>query len=683
MKHLYSLLFLCGGTALSVHAQSTVADVVGTTPVHCYYVVNNESMYGASWRALNADGSFTQEWDDAEAENFNVMRCGWVRNGMLCGFAKSYMGVGLSSAFGYVERSLYNGEVFSSKYVPYQDSVYRGTMEYATYSPADDTIYGFGVNPETYMMSFETAPGTGEMDRFKILYDLADPYEWCGAMCVNPADGNIYAISKGEDKSKLYCYTPLGESTVLATLDVRNDGDASGLAYFPETGYFLWNAVNADGSTLYAMDMEGHCTKLQTLPSNQYIAFFVTGDLKAMASNPATPEFVVSDFQGGALSGKVTFRLPSMTLSGDALSGQLSWVASLDGAEVAQGTGQAGSNVTFEVSVDKSGLYAVSLTASSDQGKSPASVQRIAIGNDTPKAPEEVTLVQDNGTLSATWNTVTGGVNDGYIDTDHMQYEVYLDGELVATTADTSWSGEADMSKPVAAHYVAVNALCSDLRSELGKSNAAVYGAPLELDVHLAPTADEAPIFTVIADDGAAWSYNDSYDPAAFSSGNHYDDAYLDTWLIMPAINFPDADRYYKLAYEAFIVSNYYTEEAYEVYMGKTPTYEGMTEMLQDVTTPLTVYPESEQMELEFAVPEAGVWYIGFHCLSAPKQWGVMLRNFDVSKTDKNVSAVANVTDSASNSVCYDLNGTRIDSPTKPGIYVERHGSAVRKVMIK
>lgn len=649
MKHHYSLLLLCGLSALSVNAEVTLQDVMGSSQVHLYYISDgSDGTTTAQWKQLTTDGKLATQWTDFDTSQGNVMRSGWVRNGLLCGFAKNYMGQGLSTAFGYVERGLYDGDMYKSEYVSYQDSQFRNTMENAVYNPADDTIYGFGVNPETYMMSFATAPGSGDMTQTKLLYDLSDPYEWGASMCIDSEEGNILVISYGQDTSSVYRYTLEGKSKRLATLPIKNSVDASALAYFPETGYLLWNAVTSEGSALYAVTLDGECTKVLDLPATDRVAYFVTGDLAALASHPATPDFLYASFDKGALTGKVTFRLPSMTLATDPLSGTLQWEATLDGEALASGSGEAGQEVTIDLSVPASGLYTVAMKASNDKGESPLGVKRLPIGHDTPKKADNISMVRNaDGTLSASWSAVTEGVNEGYVDLSDMKYEVSLDGTVVATTSKTSWTGEVDASHPLAAHYLSVTAICSGQRGDSSRSNPVVYGAPLELPVHFAPTEAEAPVFTTIADEGAEWHYNDSYDPPAFSSGAHYDDTYVDTWLIMPAINFPDADRYYSLSYEVFTTSGYYTEEAYEVYLGKAPTYEAMTHMVQDVVNPTTVYPAYDSMQQDFTVPEAGVWYIGFHCLSAPKQWGVMLRNFNVEKTDKAVNAVKGVSDTA------------------------------------
>ena len=54
----------------------------------------------------------------------------------------------------------------------------------------------------------------------------------------------------------------------------------------------------------------------------------------------------------------------------------------------------------------------------------------VFVGFDTPLAPTDIVLSE--GTLS--WNPVTDGVNGGYIDTETLTYNVYLNGEKINDT---------------------------------------------------------------------------------------------------------------------------------------------------------------------------------------------------------------------------------------------------------
>lgn len=623
----------------AAQAGVTLADVVGQTPVYCYNFCETEVPVFAEWQQLMPDGSFTTVWADPEpASQSNWMRNGWMRNGLLCGFGSTAQS-GMLVAMGYVERNASTGEIYAQRYVPIHESMFKGTMDAATYNTADDRVYGFGINPNTFGMAFESAPGAVDTDDFQVLKNLEDNWEWCPSICYNPDDNSFFAISKGQTKSTLYKYNTDGSSTAIATLDVKNESDFGALAYFPETGYLLWNPRGTSESALYAVDLNGQCTRLMALPEGHQLAFFVTGEQDNTV--PASAEFVDSDFADGALSGVITYGLPTKSLSGAELSGELDWQFSVDGVQTAAGTGAPGSSVSVDVAVATSGIHTLSMKVSADGKQAPAATRKMLIGHDTPLAPLAVVFDFDDTEMYAMWESVTHGANGGYIDASKMKYQVYLNGEYQATVTEGYWSKAMTEGQPLQAYSVEVVAECNGQESEPAMSNSIVFGDPLTPDVNFAPTSADAEIFTFVADNGAVWKYNDSYDPPAFSSGNHYDGSPLDTWLILPPVKF-EADRVYKLAFDVFIAAAYTPDEFYDVCIGRQPTAAAMTTTLLPTANPKVIMPEAESVEKTFTVSEPGVWYIGFHCTSASYQWGVMLRNIAVSDTGEN-AAVGNL----------------------------------------
>ena len=57
-------------------------------------------------------------------------------------------------------------------------------------------------------------------------------------------------------------------------------------------------------------------------------------------------------------------------------------------------------------------------------GSSPLNYVYAYAGYDVPKAVTGVTLAVENGQANLTWTAPEGGVNNGYIDFDHLTYKV-------------------------------------------------------------------------------------------------------------------------------------------------------------------------------------------------------------------------------------------------------------------
>ena len=82
---------------------------------------------------------------------------------------------------------------------------------------------------------------------------------------------------------------------------------------------------------------------------------------------PMKPAFGEMDFPQGALSGNVSFTMPEKTNGGEALTGDLQWILSVDGNDVASGSGKPGEKVSAPVKDLTTGEHLFSVSVKSGE----------------------------------------------------------------------------------------------------------------------------------------------------------------------------------------------------------------------------------------------------------------------------------------------------------------------------
>ncbi len=638
------------------------------------------------------------------------MTNGWIKNGKLCGFGNSQSG-SYVSGFGYLERNVVTGEVYSSDVVSYSVVPMARSFSSAMLNKENDKIYGYGSYSGS--MAFKSCASDGAFRNTEILFELTDPFEWCPAVCVDPETGQMYGISLGQNESQLLSIDDEGFSDVIATLPVQSAKTVSALAYFPATGYFLWSNNSADGvSAVYAIKDDGSsCEKVLELSDKTHFNFFVTGE---EAQGKGVPEAAVMksfDFTAPATSGSIVYTLPTKDITGADLSGDLTWTATLDGATYTTGTAAPGADVTVQYTDVEQGKRTFGFYVSKGDLESGKVSDTQYIGYDRPVGTAKVTLtLVGDKTIKAEWEPVTTGVNGGYVDAQAVEYKVFLNDNLMTTTSETTWEGTVDPEGELTANIVSIVAVAHEMESKAVNSNSVVVGAPLVPEVFIAPTRAEADLMTYPEYHGTYWYYDDEMDPAVFSLSTSYGDyGPLDTWLILPPIDFNDQGGIYSISFEHGTYLSYCIEY-FEVWAGQAPNAEAMTtQIMQKTQAEKSDFydPKFKESTSSFSLPNPGVWYIGIRGVTEDDYMGIMVRNIAVKLIQSGIESSFVDGEGVINGVAggieyrglndaridvYSLSGVksasrvangdgRIELPA--GIYVVRSGNTVKKVAVK
>lgn len=449
-------------------------------------------------------------------------------------------------------------------------------------------------------------------------------------MTINQQTGALVGIELADDGSPMLfeINRATGETEPICEIEYTT-GYAGGLCWSPSDNAYIWNPNTDDWAALVAVSEDGSVEELCFLEGCAQFTSLICTETAAL--DPATPQpatLVGADFKDGSLSGSITWTMPTESLDGNTLSGEINYTVYCDKDAMSEGTAQPGAEVTVNLTVAQ-GTHSFSLVPEVNGLEGRASKLSLYVGNDTPVAPAEVTLTD----TTVEWSAVSTGVHSGYVEAAAVTYTVTLNGKVIAENiSETSCPTGLPANAPLEAYVAEVTASCNGLTSAPTASNDLVYGDPLPLPVKLAPTPSEAKLFTILNNNGDSgiWQLREmTEDQYAFyynyNSSNNADD-----WLILPPVQINNTEELISFQMKVNGESTMYPER-YEVKMGTAPTAEAMTITLIEPTVCDWTTPEIASAYTR--VPEAGNYYIGIHCISDADEYYLYVRDFEIENT--------------------------------------------------
>lgn len=306
---------------------------------------------------------------------------------------------------------------------------------------------------------------------------------------------------------------------------------------------------------------------------------------------------------------------------------------------MARGSAPAGSQINVPVSDLSDGFHKFLLRQGLGDNYGPDDMQKIYIGYDTPLAPESVTLTDK----FISWTPVaTVGINGGYVNPDETTYNVYLNGELIASAVKgTECPTNFDDNTTIDTFTASVEAVFDEKVSEKTYSNDISYGKPLDVPFSILPTEKQTSLFTIYNPDGSdsIYFYNGNYVnyPGTFCVFQYYA-GYQENngaYLFLPPINFTDNKTVYEFTGEVFKGNENY-QETFEIVLTKEANPESFVKTLVPEKTCIKIDPQDYStivQKADFTVPEPGVYYIAIHFTSHRGERIITSRySVDVSK---------------------------------------------------
>lgn len=307
--------------------------------------------------------------------------------------------------------------------------LYRDVSGDTTYDPTSDLIYCIGLKGKGLgiyslkIMDRETGRKTWVADFPQRVHAIA---------CT--AKGQLYGISTDGYLCRIDKHT--GELDPVGFTGLIPDKDSAAVIDY-ETNTMYWSAyTEANGGELYSVDLSnGKAMFLSRYDNNYQFANLFIEQTAHTATAPQVVKDLVPTFEGASLSGTVNFTLPSLDTNGNPLSGTVNYAVSVDGKEVAKGSGEPGEAVAPAVTVEKAGIvrFVVNVDCYGEAG--PAVSDERWIGMDTPQAVTDLLVTVDGNEFTVSWNLPERGINGGFVDHSLVRYQIYRGPENVCVAS--------------------------------------------------------------------------------------------------------------------------------------------------------------------------------------------------------------------------------------------------------
>lgn len=386
------------------------------------------------------------------------------------------------------------------------------------------------------------------------------------------------------------------------------------------TNKMYWTAIykNSNGkyeAGLYEVDLAtAQATKLASYPNlDEFSALRILAP-KAKDDAPAPATDLTAAFNNAETSGTFSFRLPTESFAGTAISGELSYNVSIDGESKATGKAAAGKEVKVDVSTS-TGMHSFSVVVSNAVGDGPTASINKYTGYDKPLAPTDVKLSIDeaNNKAHLSWSAPVMGENDGYIDTENLTYNIVRHPDEKELNNISSTSIEDELTPTTAMMYsYDVTAVNHSHKGKAAASNAVMYGNGYEVPwTEKFDNASSLNMFTIVDanNDGSTWGWSRFNTKAVTYTYNDKNAA--DDWLITPPIALK-AGKKYKLTFDEHVTSSNYPEKL-EIKYGKGLDYTAYTEVMSKTTF---TNADFETKTIYITPTTDGNYHIGFHACS-------------------------------------------------------------------
>lgn len=447
------------------------------------------------------------------------------------------------------------------------------------------------------------------------------------ALACNNA-GELYGITKGATSALYRVNKTTGESTFIGRTGL-NPEYVQSATFDPVTDKLYWAETEITGtSALYQVNVStGKAELICAFPNNEeFTGIYIPAPAVPDAA-PAAVENQGVAFEGAALSGKLTFTVPTKTKVGAALSGALVAEVSVDGADFATVDVTAGQTVALDITVAE-GVHGYSVYVSNAAGDGLRTGYSWYAGIDGPAAVGGLTLT---GNLldqpMIYWTAPTEGRNGGYIDPDKLTYSVVRqpEGKLIADGIRTTTYTDTDAFDAAQIYYT-VTAYCDGREGVAASTAEGLYGSGSLLPVTYSfDTQEEFDLCTVI-DNGDAdpqyhwgyWLYAPTYTYTA-TEGEciayvQHPTSDADDWIFMPPFT-SQAGKKYKVTFTLWTKGD---KENLSVTAGPSATVAAQT-----VIMPTATYNHKDKIQYtqEFTAATSGNYYVGFHCTSPKKRF--------------------------------------------------------------
>jgi hypothetical protein len=497
-------------------------------------------------------------------------------------------------------------------------------------------------------------------------------------------DGNIYCIGTDGDFYSINKET--GIPSLIGSTGVVPKLYSQSAVYDGKTGTILWYAVTENGSELYSVDIAtGEASYVRSFPDgNQIVGIYMTDNEAVDAAPAAISDLNISYTETGGLGATVSFSIPTQTYAGQSLSGNVNLKIWIDGEMIKDESAAPGTSYSIPYNFSNDNHY-ITITTVNAAGISPYTNKYFYAGYDIPKAVQNLSLTIEDGNSNVVWEAPAGGVNNGYINSDSLYYNVYRypGNELVASRLKTTTFSETLPNIMQNYFYTVIPYNGIDKEGVADSSNVINYGNSFTVPYEEAfATASSLENFTILDNnnDGQKWAYTSWNQEVKINTASSSGADFSDDWFITPRIRF-EAGKKYKLTFNVRGYLSPYVENLKVCIGTDVNDYSSFSTTLIDLPN-MAAYDFTNK-SVEFTVPADNDYAIGFYAYSQKSKSSLirlkkitvdLIGDAQAPDSVSNLSVVRGENDAMSATISFktpvvNLNNEVLTSLTKVNIY--------------
>ena len=575
---------------------------------------------GMSWWELTTDGRQKLLWEDEAL----IETVGFVRNGEYWGFYS--LELWGTIYVNYTVYDVYTGEILRKGDL--DNSNYSQMVLSAVYDEWEDAAYVYTYNADMsgamlQRIDLETMEFTPLRNDETVLDGRVIAWAY------NPKDCNIYGVNLSGQFVKFNKEYALFE--YIGMTSIVPGSYSQSMVYSPLDNKFVWAAILPDQtSCIFMIDPEtgeSHST-CRFEYANQYTVLY-TPDQLCDDNAPGLATFKSVTFEGATTKGKGVVTLPSVSYSGDPITGDVNLRIS-DGRTIIHSNlvGAAGSDVEFDLNLSEGTHNLCAVPYFKIDGKNIEGhpvYKEVFVGYDTPAAPKNIVLTE----TSVTWDAVGAvGANGGYVDINDVTYNVYLNGVLQNETPIKETTLAITLPNATLDYYVAeVEAIAAGKTSEKGSSDKCLFGDAFTVPFQVTPTEEEYELLTLTTNGYGMWAFHPDYEEPFYHVSHR--DYESEDWVFLPLVKLDDVEHLYEFSFDSRI-KYAGSPNILDIAISKTTNPADATIFHTEVVS------NTEYMTVRklFSIKEPGEYHLAVRCSSYPYSFYVYLKDFKVDITE-------------------------------------------------
>lgn len=606
------------------HVRAKSAELSAFSGRTLYGALINSSQWATASIASVPYGIYSFEMNDNPSPKSHITDLNYkFISGAYC--RDKFYGITAVSAMGVFNGSRYisidtkKWKVINLKLHDPSEGAYSLLASVMAYNPTDNQIYAFQYNEDLtgqYWARYNKETNSLEqIASFRGQYNIV-------ALASDPG-GVLYFIN---DAGDLYTINKVtGRATLKGNTGISPTLYSQSMIYDSKTGTFLWASQTADGSILYSVDPStAETTEVLKFQNNEQFSSLYSNDNEALDGAPGAVKDLKLTYDGdGALTGNITFSVPSTTYGGSAFdNGTLNvWV---DGVNQKGTLATAGDKITMPVSLTDGNHY-VAVNLKNDNGYSPmASIYQYA-GYDVPAKISKVKFVFNKslGKDTVTWAQPDSGVNSGYIDKANLKYNIVRMPDSV-TVASNYTSTTFVENVPSAMHNYSyrVYAINKDKTGAYTESNSIISGTSFTVPYsqNFTNTNTLKDFFTIIDSNKDNNTWKNGYGIVRIDLSRYTGNG--DDWLISPPISLTKGNKYRYTVNLKTYSSGY--PENFKICVGTDPKDLSIFKVVDDVKK-YEVYKDYADHNSDFSIDKDGDYYVALYYCGDTAQHSTML----------------------------------------------------------